>query len=86
MPELTEPQLEAMLDRAAERGACRALKRVGLNDDGAAHDIDDLRSLLTAWRDVCRNARATAVRIVVTAVLSAVMFAMGYGWWKGKWP
>ena len=45
---LPHDELEAMLDRAAERGALRALHDVGLDGPSAAEEIRDLRSLLKA--------------------------------------
>ena len=41
MADLTEEQLEAMLDRAAKKGAAEALREVGLQDEDAANDIKE---------------------------------------------
>ena len=48
---ITPEELEDMLDRAAQRGATAALREVGLHDDDARKDIQEMRSLLEAWRD-----------------------------------
>ena len=48
---LTSDELEAMLDRAARRGAKEALRSIGLLDDQAHKDITEMRSLIEAWRD-----------------------------------
>ena len=48
--QLSPEELEAMMDRAAKRGAYAALKELGLHDDHAPQDIDELRGLLSAWR------------------------------------
>jgi hypothetical protein len=39
---LTSEELEAMLDRAARRGAKEALRSIGLLDDDAHRDITEL--------------------------------------------
>ena len=43
----SDAELEALLARAAEQGAKRALADFGLDDNEAALDIRDLRSLVT---------------------------------------
>ena len=48
MANLTEEQLEAMLDRAAKKGAAQALRELGLQDETAATDLREMRSLLDA--------------------------------------
>jgi len=62
-----------MLDRAAERGALRALHDVGLDGPSAAEEIRDLRSLLKALNMAKRTAWQTFVRIVTTGILVALM-------------
>lgn len=46
---MPEPELEAILARAAEKGAKRAPADVGLEGKEAALDIRDLRSLVEAF-------------------------------------
>lgn len=65
--------MEEMLERAAERGAARALKRIGLETGDAAQDIQALRNLLDAWRDARRTAQNTAIKIITTAVLAFLL-------------
>ncbi len=65
--------VEDLLDRAAERGAALALKRLGLESDDAAQDIQALRNLLDAWRDARRTAQHTAIKIITTAVLMLLL-------------
>ena len=36
---MNDLELEAMIQRAAEAGAKKALRDVGLHDDGAMHDV-----------------------------------------------
>tara|TARA_B100000780_G_scaffold228034_1_gene167370 strand:- start:487 stop:771 length:285 start_codon:yes stop_codon:yes gene_type:complete len=66
-------ELEAMLDRAAERGALRALHDVGLDGPSAAEEIRDLRSLLKALNMAKRTAWQTFVRMITTGILVALM-------------
>lgn len=84
MISIDEKQLEIILENAADKGAQRALHRVGLHDENAGKDIDDLRSLLTAWREACKTVRSTVIRIVITAVLGAVLVALGWNYWPQK--
>jgi hypothetical protein len=69
---LTAEQLEEMLDRAAKRGACEALKEVGLHDDDARKDIQEMRSLLEAWRDTRRSVWLTIIKMSTVAVITFI--------------
>ena len=62
-----------LLDRAAERGAERVLAHLGLENGHAARDIRELRGLIEAWRDARRTAWQTAVKVVTTGVLAALL-------------
>ena len=62
-----------LLDRAAERGAERVLAHLGLENGHAARDIRDLRGLIEAWRDARRTAWQTAVKVVTTGILAALL-------------
>ena len=75
--QLTTEELEAMLDRAASRGAKQALASIGLLDDNAHKDVTEMRSLLEAWRDTRKSIWSTVIRIVTTAVL---VFIAGAVW------
>jgi len=66
-------EFEALMARAAEEGARRALADVGLNGQEAAFDIRDLRSLLALIRFVRRTAVHTAVRMITTGVILALL-------------
>ncbi|MGY6570114.1 MAG: DUF6127 family protein [Salinarimonas sp.] len=70
---ITAGDLERLLERAAEAGARRALHEVGLDGTGAAEGIRDLRSLLAGFRMARQTAVQTAVRILTTGVLLALM-------------
>jgi 2-iminoacetate synthase ThiH len=69
---LTPEELEAMLDRAAKRGASEALKSLGLNDDDAHKDLHEMRNLLEAYRDTKKSIWSTVVRISTVALLSFI--------------
>lgn len=81
---LSEPQLRDMLEEAAEAGAKKALRAVGLHDDDAPGDVHDLRGLLEAWRSTKKAALSTAVKVLTTALLSAIIAALGLAAWSSK--
>ena len=66
-------EFEALLERAAETGARRALHEVGLDGMDAAEDIRDLRSLLAGFRLAKRTAVQTTVRLITSGILLALM-------------
>ena len=74
---ITSQELEAMIDRAARKGAKEALASIGLLDDSAQKDITEMRSLLEAWRDTRKSIWTTVIRICTTAVL---VFIAGAVW------
>jgi|TARA_R100001224_G_C3984689_1_gene137128 hypothetical protein len=76
MAELTEEQIEAMLDRAAKKGASQALREIGLQDEDAASDIKEMRSLLDAWRLTKRSIWSTTVKMGTVAVLTFIATAV----------
>lgn len=65
--------LRAMVEEASELGAQRALKRLGLGDDEAQGDIDELRELLSAWRDAKASAWKAAIAWLVRGVLALLL-------------
>ena len=69
---MTPEELEDMLDRAAKRGATAALREVGLHDDEARKDLQELRSLLEAWRDTRRGVLSTIVKMSTVAVITFI--------------
>jgi hypothetical protein len=70
---MPDAEFEELLARAATQGARRALADVGLDGEEAALDIRDLRSLLEGLRLVRRTAMQTAVRMITTGVLLALL-------------
>lgn len=79
--QLTPEELEEMLNRAARRGARQALEEIGLHDEYASKDIDQLRSLLAAWKDTKKSAWSTVVKMVTTG---ALLFIAGAVWMSFK--
>lgn len=69
---MTDHEIEALIERAAERGARKALANVGLHDEDAGRDVQELRGLLEAWRATRRTILQTITRLVTTAILSAL--------------
>ncbi len=73
MVTIPQEEFEAMLERAAERGAERCLAHLGLENGSAAKDIRELRDLLEAWRDARRTAWQTTIKVVTTGILAALL-------------
>lgn len=73
---MSPEELEAMLDRAAKKGAAEALRSLGLQDEDAAGDIRDMRGLLEAWRMTKKSIWSTTVKMGTVAVLSFIAAAM----------
>lgn len=73
---LSPDELEAMLDRAARRGAKEALRSIGLLDDDAHKDITEMRSLIEAWRETRRSIWSTITKLVTVGVLTFIAGAV----------
>ena len=73
---LSPDELEAMLDRAARRGAKEALASIGLLDESAHKDITEMRILLDAWRDTRKSIWSTVIRVMTMAVLTFIAGAV----------
>ena len=73
---MTSDNLQQMIERASETGARRALARLGLDDAGAAKDMNELRELLSAWRDAKRSARKAAIGWVVRMGLAVLLIGL----------
>src|SRR4029450_9376521 len=73
--------LRALVEEARQAGASRALGALGLDDPRARRDMDELRELLSAWRDAKRSARQAVVswagRIVLAGLLAGMGFKLG---------
>ena len=65
--------LRAIVEESSELGARRVLGRLGLDDAGAQDDIDELRELLSAWRDAKASAWKAAVEWLVRGALALLL-------------
>lgn len=73
---LERAELQAMLDRAAQRGATEALERLGLHDDGARDDLRELRGLLGSVRAVRKEVVLSITRWMTGALIGAVVLGI----------
>ena len=73
---LRKEDFDDLLDHAAQRGAERALASLGLENGHAARDIRDLRSLIEAWREARKTMWQTAVKVITTGVLAALLVGL----------
>ena len=65
--------LRAIVEESSELGARRVLGRLGLEDENAQGDIDELRELLSAWRDAKASAWRAAVEWAVRGMLALLL-------------
>ncbi len=79
---VTRAELDRLLERAAEQGAKKALRAVGLHDEDAENDVRDLRGLLDAWRVTKATAMKTAVKVATTLLLGAITVGLGLAAYK----
>ncbi|WP_419827353.1 DUF6127 family protein [Sphingomonas sp.] len=68
--------LRAVAEEASEMGASRALERLGLADTRARADLDEMRELLSAWRDAKRTARDAVVGWATRVVLALLLLGL----------
>jgi hypothetical protein len=79
--QITPQELEDMLNRAAIQGAKKALEDLGLHDESASDDLNEIRSLLSSWRETRKAIWATTVKMLTTATL---LFISGAVWMTFK--
>jgi hypothetical protein len=68
---------EALAKRAAQEAVTEAFIRLGIHDEHAGRDIEELRSLLAAWRDTKKTARRTIIAWGVRIFLAAIVISVG---------
>ena len=68
--------LRALAEEASQAGAARALGALGLDDPRARRDMDELRELLSAWRDAKRSARQAVVSWAVRVLLALLLVGL----------
>lgn len=70
--------LQAMVEQASNAGATKALSSLGLEDQTARRDMDELRELLGVWRDVKKSAWQSIARWVARILLACLMVSLAY--------
>lgn len=80
--------LQAIVEEAAEAGAARALKRLGLMDEKAGDDIQELRELVQGWRDVKKSALRSLVGWIVRTLVALLLLGLSFkiGLLQGEKP
>ncbi|MEA3036011.1 MAG: hypothetical protein QOH04_1776 [Sphingomonadales bacterium] len=68
--------LRGLIEEASELGADKALGALGLKDEAARRDMDELRELLQAWRDAKKSAVQAVVAWVVRIMLALLVLGM----------
>ena len=68
--------LRALIEEASELGAARALAVLGLADEKARKDMEELRELLSAWRDAKRSARKAVIDWLIRGLLAALLIGI----------
>ena len=81
---LEEEHLRALLKEAAREGARDALHELGLHDENAPKDVNDLRDLIRGWRDVRSSIISTITKWVTTAILGLLALGAWSQWGSGK--
>lgn len=68
--------LKAMVEESSQSGARRALGQLGLDDERARRDMDELRQLLCAWRDAKKTAWQAVVSWLVRIALAMLLVGL----------
>lgn len=68
--------LRAIAEEASELGADRVLDRLGLDDDKAHSDLDELRELLAAWRAAKTSAWKATVEWAVRGLMALLLIGI----------
>jgi uncharacterized membrane protein YdfJ with MMPL/SSD domain len=68
--------LRALVEESSQAGARRALASLGLDDERARRDMDELRELLSAWRDAKRTAWRAVVTWLVRIALAMLLIGI----------
>lgn len=72
----------AMLERAAEDGAKKALAAIGLHDEDAANDVHDLRQIMADWRAMKRGVLTALANTIVLGIIG--LLVTGALWYSRK--
>lgn len=71
-PMFDHDEVKQMIKIAAEAGAKKALADIGLHDEDAGKDVEEIRGLLEAWRTAKKAAFDTIIRFFTGALLTAL--------------
>jgi hypothetical protein len=81
---MSPEELDMLLEKASERGAESALRKIGLHDEDASKDIHEVRSLLESWRDTKKTIQQTIARIITTSILAILAIGSWHYWGPPK--
>ncbi|RPF71262.1 DUF6127 family protein [Aurantiacibacter spongiae] len=70
--------LRAIVEEASELGAERVLGRLGLADESAQDDLDELRDLLGAWRAAKASAWKAVVEWIVRGAMALLLIGIAF--------
>lgn len=68
--------LRALAEEASQAGARRALGELGLDDERARRDMDELRELLAAWREAKKSAWRAVAGWITKMALALVLVGL----------
>lgn len=68
--------LRALVEESSQAGATRALASLGLDDDLARRDMDELRELLSACRDAKRGVWQAILSWIVRIFLAGLLIGL----------
>lgn len=77
---MTEEELDMIIEKASERGAESALRKIGLHDEQAGKDIQEVRSLLESWRDTKKTITQTIAKVITTSILTVLALGTWHYW------
>ena len=72
---MTDEEIKAIAQQAAQEAVDQTLRRLNLSDEDSGQDLHDLRELLSSWRSAKRTMWTTVVRSMTLFVLG--MLALG---------
>ena len=68
--------LRAIVEESSELGANRVLHKLGLEDDKAQDDLDELRELLAAWRADKASASKAVIEWAIRGVMALLLIGI----------
>lgn len=77
---MTQEEIHTLLDEAAERGAEAALRKIGLHDEHASRDMQEVRDLLYSWRQTKKTITETVAKVITTAILMILALGSWHYW------